>query len=213
MGDQQKIIGLTGTYCAGKNYVAKLLEARGLVVLDVDKLGHQAIAMEQEAILERFGPSILGEDGLIDRRLLGAKVFGNPEALACLEGMVHPAANRLTDAWIAVQGGKPCVINAAVLHKSTAFSRLRGIILVKAPVLTRLLRARRRDHLSWGALIKRFRSQKNFIPQYFRKNADIYIVNNRGGGCFGFWSRFLRENLENRIDEILEMIWKRKNYY
>jgi dephospho-CoA kinase len=37
------IIGLTGKYCAGKNYIAVLLEARGLPVLDVDKLGYQTL--------------------------------------------------------------------------------------------------------------------------------------------------------------------------
>ena len=59
----KKIIGLTGTYCAGKNHVAGLLEKRGLAVLDVDKLGHQAIAEEKEAIVARFGAGILTRRG------------------------------------------------------------------------------------------------------------------------------------------------------
>ncbi|MDR3333844.1 MAG: dephospho-CoA kinase [Treponema sp.] len=213
MQDEQHIIGLTGMYCAGKNHIARLLEARSLAVLDVDKLGHQAIELERGGILERFGPSILGEDGIIDRRLLGAKVFGNAEALACLENLVHPAANQLTEAWITAQGGKPCVINAALLHRSAAFSSLEGIILVKAPVLTRLLRARKRDRLPWGTLITRFRSQKDFTSKYFKKGADIYIIHNRGWGYTSLWSPFIKGSLENRIDEILEqLLWKRRNY-
>jgi dephospho-CoA kinase len=197
------LIGLTGMYCAGKNYVALLLEERRLPVLDVDILGHQAIELEKPIILERFGPKIVGKDGAIDRRLLGKQVFGAPEALADLEGIVHPRVNQLTDAWIDSQEGKPCVINAALLHKSSAFSRLRFIIHVKAPVFIRLLRAKKRDNLSWGQLIKRFSAQKEFNAQYLCKNADIYIVHN--GGYLRCWYHFFKGGLEQQIDTILAL--------
>jgi dephospho-CoA kinase len=197
-----KIIGLTGTYCAGKNYVAALLAARGLAVLDVDKLGHRAIVEEKAAIVARFGMDILGGDGEVDRRRLGAKVFGKPGELAALEAMVHPAANRLTAEWLEAQDGA-CVVNAALLHKSMVLERLDVLIIVRAPFLTRLLRARQRDHLPWAALIRRFKSQKGFISRYkdkkFSGDADIYIIDNRGY----LVSRFLKGILERRIDEIL----------
>jgi dephospho-CoA kinase len=195
------IIGLTGRYCAGKNHVAGLLEERGLPVLDVDKLGHRALETEKDAITRRFGEDILDREGRIDRKLLGAKVFGKPEELAALEAIVHPAANRDTLAWIEAQGGKSCVINAALLHRSSAFKTLDAVILVEAPLLTRLLRARRRDHLSWRALMKRFGSQKEFPSQYFKEKTDIYRVENRG--YFGFFSCLSQRKLKNRIHEIL----------
>jgi dephospho-CoA kinase len=196
-----KLIGLAGTYCSGKNYVAALLEERGLPVLDVDKLGHRALELEREAILERFGRDILDPAGAIDRRLLGAKVFGNRAELEALDDLVHPVANRLTDQWIDEQGGRPCVINAALLHKSSAFHRLSCIILVQAPVLTRLLRARKRDALPLGQLITRFRSQKQFTAQYFSGKADIYVIENRG--YFGFRAARNRKRLEAHINDTL----------
>lgn len=199
-----KIIGLTGMYCAGKNQIARLLEKRGLEVLDVDKLGHRAIEAEQGAIVARFGREILGAGGTIDRKLLGERVFGKPEELAALEGIVHPAANRMTDEWLAERQDRPRVINAALLHRSSAFSRLDGIILVSSPLITRLFRARRRDHLPWIQLFRRFRSQKEFIPQYLRKNADTYRVENRG--YFDFSARRSERSLEKRIDEILSRL-------
>jgi dephospho-CoA kinase len=198
------IIGLTGTYCAGKNFVARLLEERGLPVLDVDKLGHQALETEKKAVLERFGEAVLNPDGTVNRKFLGAKVFGRPEELAALEAIVHPAANRATLAWIEGQNGQNRVINAALLHRSSVFAALDAVILVEAPVLTRLLRARRRDRLPWIALIKRFRSQKEFTSQYFKEKTDIYRVENRG--YFGFFARPSRTRLENRIDEILSRL-------
>jgi dephospho-CoA kinase len=192
------LIGLTGTYCAGKNHVAALLEKRGLPALDVDRLGHAAIESEKEAVFARFGGDLRLPDGTVDRRLLGRRVFGKKQELAALEAIVHPAANRMTEEWIAAQNGGNCVINAALLHRSSVFQRLDCLILVSAPVLVRLLRARKRDRLSWFSLFRRFASQKNFTAQYLAGNADIYRVENPAFP----WERGFSV-LEQRIDEIL----------
>ncbi len=211
------LIGLTGAYCAGKNHVGRLLEARGIAVLDVDRLGHQAIETEKTAILDRFGRRILGADGRVDRRLLGALVFGHPGEMRALEDIVHPAANRLTEAWIAARRDQPLAINAALLHRSSVFAHLDFIIYVRAPLLARLLRARRRDHLSLPAILKRFASQHEFSAQYLGNKADIHKVDNRG--CTGTPSRRHSRDLERRIDEILTregmvgQAWKRENCY
>jgi dephospho-CoA kinase len=199
--NQKKIIGLTGPYCAGKNFIGRLLEERGLPVLDVDKLGHQAIEAGKAAILERFGGDILDKAGAIDRRLLGQKVFGRAAELAALEGIVHPLANRMTGEWIAEQGDGPCVINAALLHRSSAFELLDCILLVQAPVLIRILRARKRDGLPLGQILRRFESQKDFASQYLAKNADTYRIENPG--YFGFCAHLDRRRIETRLDEIL----------
>ena len=134
------LIGLTGMYCAGKNYIAALLEKRGVPVLDVDKLGHIALENKKEEIFSRFGNEIKNNDachlGSVNRRRLGEKVFSNKDEMSALESIVHPEANRLTLEWIAAQDGKPCVINAALLHKSAVFGQLKGIILVSAPGLS-----------------------------------------------------------------------------
>jgi dephospho-CoA kinase len=198
------ILGLTGTCCAGKNHIARLLEERGLPVLDVDKQGHDALKTEKEAVLARFGPEILDLGGSINRKLLGGKVFGKPPELAALEDIIHPAVNRMTDRWIEERKGRPCVINAALLHRSSGYTKLDAVIIAEAPYLTRLLRARRRDRLPWAVLIKRFKSQKNFKSQYFAGNTDIYRVENRG--YFSFCAERKRIRLKNRIDEILSQL-------
>jgi dephospho-CoA kinase len=196
------LIGLTGLYCAGKNHVASLLEKRGLPVLDVDALGHEALEAKKDAVVRRFGSGILEPGGRIDRRLLGALVFGKPEALAALERIVHPKVNDLTGDWIGRQRG-PCVINAALLHKSSAFSWLNAVMVVSAPLPVRFFRARKRDALTLAALMRRFSSQKDFPfqtrrrAQLFPSTADIYIIKNSG---FPGSRRYL----EKRIDAILE---------
>ena len=199
----KKVIGLTGTYCAGKNHVAFILEQRGLPVLDVDKLGHRVIEMEKDRLLARFGQDILGPDGFIDRKRLGAKVFGSGGELAALEGIIHPAVDREILDWIKSRKEKACVINAALLHRSQSFGELYAVIVVDAPLHIRLLRAKRRDRLPWADLLKRFQSQKDILPQYLMEKTDTYRVENPG--FFSFRSRSLRLRLENRIDEILSL--------
>lgn len=195
------LIGLTGPYCAGKNYVAKLLEQRGIPVLDVDKLGHLALEQEKDGLIARFGTDILTAQGTVNRKVLGDRVFGNPEALANLEAIVHPRANRMTEEWISSHGERMLVINAALLHRSVLFGRLQAVIVVQAGFLTRLIRAKRRDHLPLVTLLQRFRSQKQFKAQYFQGNADIYIVKNRG--ILGLCAQWHRHQLEHRLDKIL----------
>jgi dephospho-CoA kinase len=204
--EEYVLIGLTGSCCAGKNYVAALLEKRGFPVLDVDKLGHEALARERDAVTARFGADV-ARDGGIDRKRLGEKVFGKPAELAALEAIVHPAANALTDEWIAARG-KTCVINAALLHKSSAFSRLDAVIIVKACFFVRLVRAKKRDKLALREIIARFASQRNFpryySAQYLNKYADkrkvsVYIVNNTRG------------NPEKQIDGLLPFLNTKKD--
>lgn len=201
------LIGLTGTYCSGKNYIAALLEERGLPVLDVDKLGYEVLETEKTAVFARFGGDLKKPDGSLDRRLLGQRVFGKPEELAALEAIVHPPVNRMTGEWIAEKekndpGSKHIVINAALLHRSSVFNRLDLIILVEAPFLTRFLRAKKRDRLSFADLMRRFASQKNFTSQYLAVKAEIKRVGNPGLSG----SRRQRQKLENRIDKLIEGI-------
>ena len=215
---KRMIMGLTGLYCAGKNYASLLLEKRGIPVLDADKLGHEVIRRETEKIALRFGKEILDTEGFIDRKRLGKLTFGNPAELAALEAIIHPAVNSLTEEWLERQElqfrtdhgtGESflCVINAALLHKSSFYNRLKAIITVSAPGFVRLYRAVKRDKLPLGELYRRFRSQKEFPryktgkngPQLFSSTADIYTIQNSG------FPGSLR-SLERQIDAILEGI-------
>ena len=195
------IIGLTGKYCAGKNSIAVLLENRGFSVLDVDTLGHIAIENKKTAIISRFGNDIKNHDGSVNRRILGEKVFRKDCELAALQEIVHPEANRLTLEWMQEQKAKHCVINASLLHNSVVFDRMDCIILVDAPLITRLIRAKKRDKLPWMTIFKRFSSQKHFFSHYFNGNADIYKVENRGLGEPANLTR-----LESTINDILSRL-------
>ena len=189
------LIGLTGKYCAGKNFAAAHLQKRGIPVLDVDKLGHIVIDTKKTEILARFGQDLLNLDGSVNRRLLAEKIFKKTSELAALEAIVHPEVNRLTEQWIKGQKCKNCAINAALLHKSIVFNKLACIILIKAPWFIRLIRAKRRDKLPWHIIFNRMSSQKKFNSQYSAGKADIYKVEN---------SCLKQAKLGQKIDAVLE---------
>jgi dephospho-CoA kinase len=100
-----RIIGLTGGIGAGKSTVATMLAERGAVVIDADRVAHEAYAPGTEGfdqLIDRFGRDIVGPDGTIDRARLGQRVFGDRQALADLNAIIHPlvrkeVAKRLRD--------------------------------------------------------------------------------------------------------------------
>jgi dephospho-CoA kinase len=173
---QGSLIGLTGLYCAGKNYAASIFEKRGIPVFDVDKAGHEAIETKKHEITARFGGGILDDSGKIDRKKLGVNVFGKPEELRALEAIIHPETNRAANAWIKAHEGTTAVVNAALLHKCDCFEKLDTIIVIRAPLPVRLWRAKKRDRLPLSQLVRRFAAQKTFSAQYFRKNADSRVI-------------------------------------
>src|SRR5260370_36601157 len=87
-------IGLTGGIGSGKGTVAQILGEFGAPILDADKVAHTTYAPgapAYDAVVAAFGADIVAPDRTIDRKKLGAVVFGNPERLNNLTSIVWPA--------------------------------------------------------------------------------------------------------------------------
>lgn len=87
-------VGLTGGIATGKSTVAKMLVEKGAILIDLDELAHAVEEPEKPAwreIVSRFGEEILQADKRIDRRKLGALVFGDAGKRKLLDSLVHPA--------------------------------------------------------------------------------------------------------------------------
>jgi dephospho-CoA kinase len=88
------LVGLTGGIGAGKSTVAALLAAKGAVVLDADGITRELQRPGTpvfDAMVERFGSTILAADGTLDRAAVAAMVFSDAGAKKELEAIVHPA--------------------------------------------------------------------------------------------------------------------------
>jgi dephospho-CoA kinase len=112
-------IGLTGPIGCGKSTIAAALASRGGVIVDADRMSHQASERGSalvEAIGQRFGPQVITEDGSLDRPALGRIVFADPEALRGLEAIVQPAVRVLIERAVesAESAGAPFVVIEAI---------------------------------------------------------------------------------------------------
>ncbi len=93
------LLGLTGGIACGKSSVARLLAARGAIVLDADAIVHELYAEPKFAarVAALFEADVRRADGTIDRAALGRIVFADKLALRRLETLVHPAVAALRD--------------------------------------------------------------------------------------------------------------------
>ena len=176
----RSVWGLAGKYCAGKNRAAAYLEARGCVVLDADKMGHQVLEEEKDRIAERFGRDILDPEGRIDRKLLGKKVFGNHHELKALEEMVHPAVIGRIKEEAGRDDDRILVINAALLFSSNLYKLCDKVLWITAPLRVRISRGLARDGIGIIQVLKRIWVQRELSPQPWRKDVDIYNIPNPG---------------------------------
>ncbi len=88
------LVGLTGGIGSGKSTVSARLAELGARIVDADAITRQVQEPGTEvfaAIVERFGPDIVGPDGALDRAALATIVFTDPDELKALNKIVHPA--------------------------------------------------------------------------------------------------------------------------
>ena len=86
------IIGITGGIGCGKSTVAQLCREAGLTVIDADEISRQVTAVGGaaiEPIIARFGKSVIGQDGGLDRAKMARQVFADRKSLDQLSQIVH----------------------------------------------------------------------------------------------------------------------------
>lgn len=130
-------IGLTGGIASGKSLVATRLRELGAVVIDADALAREVVEPGTQGlarVVEAFGPGMLGEEGRLDRARLAAVVFGDPQKLAVLNGIVHPLVREEAAAMAtAAPHGAVVVQDIPLLVESGQGPGFHLVIVVDAP--------------------------------------------------------------------------------
>ncbi len=111
-------VGLTGGLASGKSTVAAELAARGVPVLDADRVVHELYrpgAAGAAEVGRLFGPEALDPDGGVDREALAALVAADAGERRRLEEAVHPLVRGRVAAWLAARPQGPAVVEAALL--------------------------------------------------------------------------------------------------
>ena len=112
-------IAVTGPFASGKSTFVRLLGELGAETVSADEIVHDLLAEDEATIsgvVERFGEDVRGEQG-VDRRTLGRKVFGDPEALQDLENILHPLVRRETQRRVAVSEASLFVAEVPLLFE------------------------------------------------------------------------------------------------
>lgn len=173
------VIGITGKACAGKNQYAKAFEELGARLIDVDRLGHQALEANKDRIIAEFGDSV-ADRGEIDRKALGAIVFSDPSKLKALEKISHPWMVARIERILAEETAEVIVLNAALLNRMGLDRLCSHILFITAPRCLRFRRCKARDGLSWRQFLKREASQRDISYQLLDPKAIHHRLWNWG---------------------------------
>ena len=137
------LIALTGGIASGKSTIARRLAEHGAVVVDADALVRELQAPGTDvtlAIGEAF-PGVVREDGSLDRAALGSVVFGDPEALRRLNGIVHPAvkaeSQRRFQAALAADPAAVVVYDVPLLAEARGAGEWELVVVAHAPAEVR----------------------------------------------------------------------------
>lgn len=174
-----KVIGLTGGIGSGKSTVSEFLVELGAVVIDADRVGHEAFKPDTEVwreVVAAFGRQILTPDGDINRKKLGEIVFRNPESLLKLNQIMHPRMYERVKAQLGEyrrQGVAVVVLEAPLLIEAGWTSLVDEVWVTVASEATVLNRLQEQKGLSRQESLARIHSQLSSAERVRRANVVI----------------------------------------
>lgn len=178
------ILGVAGSIATGKSLVCATLVELGAVHCDADKLVHRLYDPGTpgfERVVAAFGPEVVGADGYVDRKVLGGKVFGNPEAMRTLTtamGDISGAIRREIERWRAELPAHGIgVMEAVNLIEPGYAAWCDQTWLVAADADVAQARLMTRNGFSAEEAAQRLKSQR---PWQERAGAADFVIHNNG---------------------------------
>ena len=177
------VIGLTGGIGTGKSEVARILQELGAVIIDADRVGHQAYTPHTEIweeVVKAFGREILQPSGEIDRKKLGGIVFSDSEQLTRLNQIMHPRMARMVAEQIEqlrAEGVAVVVLEAAVLLEAGWDSLVDEVWSTQSPDDAVAQRLMARNGWSREEVLKRIGSQMSAQERAARSQV---VIDNSG---------------------------------
>jgi dephospho-CoA kinase len=194
-----RVIGLTGNIASGKSVVADMLRRRGARIIDADVLSREAVTpgtSALDAIVARWGPSVLSPEGTLDRAALRSIVFSERSDLDALNEIVHPEVMRLREAAIdaaRANGDRVVVCVVPLLFERHLVDDFDTIVLVDAPRPLRLERIVRDRGLEEADAMDMIAAQ---MPAELKRARADWVIENSGS----------IEDLEREVERLWEWI-------
>lgn len=177
-----KVYGLTGGIGAGKSMVARRLRALGAEVIDADEVAREVVKRGSAGlrqVVDAFGPEVLGADGALNRKKLGALVFADATARARLNAILHPLIAEETARRLRALDarGVPFAVYEAALLVDNGATGFDGLIVVEADPATQAARIMRRDGVDMTEAQRRIAAQ---VDNAKRRAAATWVLHNDG---------------------------------
>ena len=178
------LVGLTGSIATGKSTVSELFRRLGCEVIDADLLAREVVAPGEPAlaeIAEEFGRDVLQPDGALDRKKLGAIVFGDAARRKRLEQITHPAIatrfqRRLAE--LEARGFDGIVLwDAPVMIESGGYKSMEKLVVVATDEATQAARLCARDAIEALEADRKIKSQ---MPVAEKAKLADYVIDNAG---------------------------------
>jgi len=175
------VIGIIGGIGSGKSLVAQAFGDLGCGIINSDKIAHEALELPtiRKTLLDWWGPDILTPESHICRKAIAARVFGHPDQVARLNGLIHPQVEQMRQQQMKIWANQKeilAVIWDTPLLIEVGLDRLCDkVIYVKVPKNIRLQRIQATRGWSEEELNKREISQisldkKEFLADYIVQN-------------------------------------------
>jgi dephospho-CoA kinase len=178
------LVGLTGGIATGKSTVDAVLRELGAVIIDADVLAREVVEPGEPALAEiaaEFGPGVLGPDGRLDRKALGAIVFADPDRRRKLEAMTHPRIRerfqRRIDELTAANFRGLVFFDAPVMIESGNYRNMDRMVVVITDEATQIARLVARDGIDRDEALRKIRSQ---MPLDEKAKLADYVIDNSG---------------------------------
>ena len=147
-------VALTGSIGMGKSTVAKMFERAGVPVFDADAEVRR-LQGEGGALVETIGRRFPGtvSDGRLDRERLATIVLEDPQELAALEAIVHPAVQAARERFVAVHADAPIILfEIPLLFETGGEAAFDKVVVVSAPADVQRQRALARPGMTQAKL-------------------------------------------------------------
>ena len=178
-------VGLTGSIGVGKSFVGSVFVELGCRLLDADATAREVVlpgTAGLAAVVKEFGPEVLQTDGTLDRKRLGAVVFGDEQKRQRLNGILHPRIierqDQILQQWESEEPNGIGIVDAALMIESGGYKRFDKLIVVHCRPEVQLERLMLRDGLSCDEAQKRIDSQ---MPQEEKQRYADYLIDTSDG--------------------------------
>jgi dephospho-CoA kinase len=171
------VLGLTGGIGMGKSTAAAAFRRARIPVFDADAAVHRLQARGGRAVraIEAAFPGTV-RDGAVDRMALRQAVLGKPDALARLEGILHPMVQQEERAFVACgrrRGNRAVVLDIPLLFETGGDARVDRVVVVSAPRSVQMQRVRGRRRMSAADIAAVIARQMPDAEK--RRRADVVV--------------------------------------